>query len=81
MEKIKRWRPAKIRGKLTEAEIKIIDIAKEYGTSRQQVNNVINHYYGSAKKADRIRRYIASMLCESYTEMWGLPERTFWERF
>jgi hypothetical protein len=77
----KGWPPPKIRGRLIEKEVKIIDIANKFGTSRQMVNYVINAKFKSARLADRIRREIAISLGKRYEVVWGVLDKEFWERY
>lgn len=77
----KAWTPQKVRGRLIEHSIKIIDIANKYDTSRQMVNYVINAKIKSAKLSDRIRREIAKSLGQKYETVWGVVDKDFWERY
>ena len=77
----KGWPSPKIRGRLIEKEIKIIDIAHKYSTSRQMVNYVINSKFNSAKLADRVRREIAKRLNQRYEVVWGVEDKGFCERY
>ena len=77
----KGWPSLKIRGRMVEKNIKIIDIANQYNTSRQMVNYVINSKFKSAKLADRIRREIARRLGKRYETVWGVQDKEFWERY
>lgn len=77
----KGWKPLKIRGRMIENGIKIIEIARKYDTSRQMVNYVINQKFKSAKLSDRIRREIARRLGKKYEVVWGVYDLGFWERY
>jgi len=76
----KPWESCKIRGRMIENKIKVCDIAHKYATSRQMVNQVINHMYGSASLADRIRRDIAKGVGHKFHIVWGFKDKPFWDR-
>ena len=77
----KGWKPLKIRGRMIEHGIKVIEVAEKHDTSRQMVNYVINNKFKSARLSDRIRREIAERLGKPYKTIWGVLDLEFWERY
>ena len=77
----KGWNSLKIRGRMIEHSIKVIEVAEKFDTSRQMVNYVINSKFRSAKLADRVRREIAERLGKPYKTIWGVDDKGFWERY